>query len=345
MGFLLTKYGAATDDYFKESSYKKTLKSKGKIKSITKGNTTRSSEGLYCHHIDENKHQSLSSALRLISSDLPFEYQKKERLVYSDLIEHAILHALISKEYPYPLGIEGYEQLSGTINQWYVEKRLPKKEWEINCYNKSFLEISEATELIEYIERTIIKKEVRERKEKEKQRLIDMIGNRYPYLKEKGVNQYSSRQELLINLYELCYEKKCSKDEYYELKKETSNNKLWNEFFEEVHDRQIVVDIARWEKEKKEQLIREEMWKKEQEILEEKQAREYEIYLEQFKEHYPRLDSMGIYPHTITRQKILNGLYDLKYKNKYSKKELKSKKINTVSDDLFEELKRLSNEI
>ena len=57
VSFLLEKYGVATDDYFKEKSYERFFE--GKIKSIGKGKISRTSEGLYCHHIDENKYQKM----------------------------------------------------------------------------------------------------------------------------------------------------------------------------------------------------------------------------------------------------------------------------------------------
>lgn len=50
---LLQKYGPAQDDYFREASYQRFMN--GEIKSITKGKFSRTSEGLYCHHIDEIK--------------------------------------------------------------------------------------------------------------------------------------------------------------------------------------------------------------------------------------------------------------------------------------------------
>ena len=52
---LIKKYGAALDDYFKESSYNKFLN--GEVKSPTKSKTSRTKDGLYCHHIhiDEDK--------------------------------------------------------------------------------------------------------------------------------------------------------------------------------------------------------------------------------------------------------------------------------------------------
>ena len=58
VAYLLNKYGAVTDDYYKEKSYTRFLN--GEIKSISKGKYTRASEGLYCHHISEDKFQNLS---------------------------------------------------------------------------------------------------------------------------------------------------------------------------------------------------------------------------------------------------------------------------------------------
>ena len=49
----------------------------GEIKSITKGKYTRSSEGLYCHHISEDKFQNLSD-LRFISEFTHTTIKKKK---------------------------------------------------------------------------------------------------------------------------------------------------------------------------------------------------------------------------------------------------------------------------
>src|SRR5699024_44551 len=94
--YLLQKYGPATDDYYREKSYERFLS--GKIKSITKGDYTRTSEGLFCHHIDEKEALNLSNVFFIKNFKYSFELQKKERLVFCDLIEHTILHVLISKE-------------------------------------------------------------------------------------------------------------------------------------------------------------------------------------------------------------------------------------------------------
>ncbi len=63
VAYLLNKYGAVTDDYYKEKSYTRFLN--GEIKSITKGKYTQASEGLYCHHISESGWESFFN-LKLI---------------------------------------------------------------------------------------------------------------------------------------------------------------------------------------------------------------------------------------------------------------------------------------
>lgn len=74
--FFLQKYGLAQDDYFREKSYKKFMNNE--IKSITKGKISRTSEGLYCHHIDEDK--------MLKISDINFVKKMKFRLTTKEKI-------------------------------------------------------------------------------------------------------------------------------------------------------------------------------------------------------------------------------------------------------------------
>src|SRR5699024_2509347 len=81
--FLLQKYGSAQDNYFKEKSYKRFMNEE--IKGIGKGNISRTREGLYCHHIYENIMHKISDPVFIREYKIPFEYQKKERLVYCDL--------------------------------------------------------------------------------------------------------------------------------------------------------------------------------------------------------------------------------------------------------------------
>ena len=82
--YLLNKYGGSKYDYFVNES----CKTKNK-------KVTRSNEGLLCHHIDEDKGYCLCSPVA--AQCFSFEYQKKERLVYCNYIEHLLLHILIGK--------------------------------------------------------------------------------------------------------------------------------------------------------------------------------------------------------------------------------------------------------
>ena len=81
--YLLKKYGGAVYDYFH------TPECKTKNRKVT-----RTKEGLYCHHMDEDKGGSLSDPLKARMQ--PFEWQKKERLVYCNILEHLILHIKIA---------------------------------------------------------------------------------------------------------------------------------------------------------------------------------------------------------------------------------------------------------
>ena len=82
---LLAKYGPAKGDYF----LTETCRSKNN--SISRGK-----EGLFCHHIDEDKAILLSNPDFAVRN--PFEYQKANRLVYCDILEHLILHIKIAEE-------------------------------------------------------------------------------------------------------------------------------------------------------------------------------------------------------------------------------------------------------
>lgn len=81
--YLLNKYGGAEYDYFH------TPECKSKNRKVT-----RTGEGLYCHHMDEDKGGNLSDSQKARMQ--PFEWQKKERLVYCNILEHLILHIKIA---------------------------------------------------------------------------------------------------------------------------------------------------------------------------------------------------------------------------------------------------------
>lgn len=81
--YLLQKYGCAKGNYFH------TENCKSKRKDIS-----RTSDGLICHHIREDRGGNLSETTS--ASLQPFEWQKKENLVFCNLIEHLILHVKIA---------------------------------------------------------------------------------------------------------------------------------------------------------------------------------------------------------------------------------------------------------
>ena len=82
--YFLKKYGTAKHNYFKDTNC------------TTKNpQVTRTSEGLYCHHIDEDKAIMLSNDKFAAAN--PFDYQKANRLVYCNLLEHLLLHVKIAE--------------------------------------------------------------------------------------------------------------------------------------------------------------------------------------------------------------------------------------------------------
>ena len=122
VGFLKSKYGKAKCDYFADKGCTR----KG-------DNISRTAEGLFCHHVDEDK------AIMLGNPDYakmnPFKYQKADRLVYCNLLEHLLLHVKITEE-PLSkkankfelLGIGGAVILCKQISDYY-ETREPAYKW------------------------------------------------------------------------------------------------------------------------------------------------------------------------------------------------------------------------
>ena len=80
--YLRQKYGPAEFDYFCGESCKT------KNKKIS-----RTDDGLVCHHVYEIVTGLLSNPG--VASMNPYDWQKKENLVYCDFIEHLLLHAKI----------------------------------------------------------------------------------------------------------------------------------------------------------------------------------------------------------------------------------------------------------
>ena len=102
--YLLKKYGVAKHDYFKDTA----CTTKNPL-------VSRTSEGLYCHHIDEDKAIMLSNDAYAATN--PFDYQKADRLVYCNLLEHLILHIKIAAE---PRNVDANENelpgIGGAVN-------------------------------------------------------------------------------------------------------------------------------------------------------------------------------------------------------------------------------------
>lgn len=82
--YFLKKYGKAKHNYFKDTNC-----------TIKNSQVTRTSEGLYCHHIDEDKAIMLSNDKFAAAN--PYDYQKANRLVYCNLLEHLLLHVKIAE--------------------------------------------------------------------------------------------------------------------------------------------------------------------------------------------------------------------------------------------------------
>lgn len=151
INYLLEKYGEVYDDYFREQSYKRFLNNE--IKSITKGNHSRTDDGLIVHHIDEDKVLNLTNQWFIEEYEYSFDHQRKEKLVYCDVVEHTILHAIIANETNFKYGLPGYETyLKIDIIEWYLEKNIPNLKWKKNCYEKSFLTRQQAVDILKRTE-------------------------------------------------------------------------------------------------------------------------------------------------------------------------------------------------
>ncbi len=128
--YLQQKYGPATCDYFVSPE----CKTKNK-------KVTRTSEGLFCHHIFENRYGNLSEPH--IAKIQPFETQKKENLVYCNYLEHLILHLKINAnsrskfeeafEIKYFFNSLGFFWIANDINYLFKNGGSSQK-WRNNCF-------------------------------------------------------------------------------------------------------------------------------------------------------------------------------------------------------------------
>lgn len=101
--YLLKKYGAARHNYFKDTGC-----------TIKNPLVSRTDEGLYCHHIDEDKAIMLSNDKYAAAN--PFDYQKATRLVYCNLLEHLLLHVKIAESPSKDANEDELPGIGGAIN-------------------------------------------------------------------------------------------------------------------------------------------------------------------------------------------------------------------------------------
>lgn len=125
--YLQDKYGIGLTDYMTKSF-------------CSKKECRRTKDGLIAHHKAEDKMILLST--EEVARQCPFEWQKKENIVYCDYLEHLLLHVLICK-YPSPDklpfaivgdgGVVGFivPELNDVYSGW-----VTKQEWRRICYSK-----------------------------------------------------------------------------------------------------------------------------------------------------------------------------------------------------------------
>lgn len=342
---LLQKYGPVIDDYFREKSYNRFFN--GEIKSITKGKFTKTSEGLYCHHVFENKYYNLTNKDFCKEQNAPYEVHKKENLVYCDLIEHFILHILITKETNGKFGWPGVRTyLLDNLVEWYVVcVNIPTEKWRLFCYKKAKLSKNEITTLFMEVKKV----------------LPSSLQPKFEKLYKDA--KYACEHEEELNRE---YEDRSIRIAYNGIAKSLFTNnveKMELEIIENMRNdpserlRKAANDIiGQWLILKINDVIKakdRQLNPKKYTVLdklaffEQMRAEEHEeelrkialqnFYLE-FHKKYPNLQNIDVEP-DISREKIMTLLYRMYYNTKFkSKKEYKIASINMLRDDLLVEL-------
>lgn len=141
---LLKKYGVAKQDYFKDADCK-----------LKNQRVSRTSEGLFCHHIDEDKAIMLSNDK--FASANPFDFQKADRLVYCNLLEHLLLHAKIAEK-PNPNANKNELQgIGGAINfickdlNDIFEGKESNEEWRKKVVQKVVNDFDDYIDILKYL--------------------------------------------------------------------------------------------------------------------------------------------------------------------------------------------------
>lgn len=148
---LQAKYGNVTANYFQEPSYQRFLA--GEIKTIAKGDFSRTNDGLLTHHVAEDHYENLSNPLFINVQRPPYAVQEADQLVYCDEFEHLILHALIMAATHGNLGTQGYQKfLLPTITNWYLKDETPTTDWEQRVKDQATLTAEETQQVLDALD-------------------------------------------------------------------------------------------------------------------------------------------------------------------------------------------------
>lgn len=342
---LLQKYGPVIDDYFREKSYNRFFN--GEIKSITKGKFTKTSEGLYCHHVFENKYYNLTNKDFCKEQNAPYEVHKKENLVYCDLIEHFILHILITKETNGKFGWPGVRTyLLNNLVEWYVVcVNIPTEKWRLFCYKKAKLSKNEITTLFMEVKKVLpsslqpkFEKLYKDAKyacehEEELNREYEDRSIRIAYngiAKSLFTNNVEKMElEIIENM----------RNDPSERLRKTANDIIGQWLILKIND---VIKAKDRQLNPKKYAVLDKLAFFEQMRAEEHEEELRKIALQnfylEFHKKYPNLQNIDVEP-DISREKIMTLLYRMYYNTKFkSKKEYKIASINMLRDDLLVEL-------
>lgn len=342
---LLQKYGPVIDDYFREKSYNRFFN--GEIKSITKGKFTKTSEGLYCHHVFENKYYNLTNKDFCKEQNAPYEVHKKENLVYCDLIEHFILHILITKETNGKFGWPGVRTyLLDNLVEWYVVcVNIPTEKWRLFCYKKAKLSKNEITTLFMEVKKVLpsslqpkFEKLYKDAKyacehEEELNREYEDRSIRIAYngiTKSLFTNNVEKMElEIIENM----------RNDSSERLRKAANDIIGQWLILKIND---VIKAKDRQLNPKKYAVLDKLAFFEQMRAEEHEEELRKIALQnfylEFHKKYPNLQNIDVEP-DISREKIMTLLYRMYYNTKFkSKKEYKIASINMLRDDLLVEL-------
>lgn len=345
VGSLLQKYGPVIDDYFREKSYNRFFN--GEIKSITKGKFTKTSEGLYCHHVFENKYYNLTNKDFCKEQNAPYEVHKKENLVYCDLIEHFILHILITKETNGKFGWPGVRTyLLDNLVEWYVVcVNIPTEKWRLFCYKKAKLSKNEITTLFMEVKKVLpsslqpkFEKLYKDAKyacehEEELNREYEDRSIRIAYngiAKSLFTNNVEKMElEIIENM----------RNDSSERLRKAANDIIGQWLILKIND---VIKAKDRQLNPKKYAVLDKLAFFEQMRAEEHEEELRKIALQnfylEFHKKYPNLQNIDVEP-DISREKIMTLLYRMYYNTKFkSKKEYKIASINMLRDDLLVEL-------